>query len=274
VRFRPDNLLGAPLVGARGSYVVRQLVSSGAFAHVVTAEGPAGLVAITVLRPELLHDPEMIARLEREAALADLVRHEGVVRVIEGVVREGPFVFFVTEHLEGCEVAHLLSRRVGVAPPRAVRIIAGAARALLATHERGLVHRDVKPENLFLEHASDGGERVKLLDFGAACERLGTAPAGTPGYASPEQVAGAPADFPADVYALGVVFHELLHGRRPGSPPRGRELASNPRAPSADVAVLLQRMLATAAAVRPTAGEVVAALSGAPQGSDRSVTPG
>jgi serine/threonine-protein kinase len=260
VRFRPDKLLGTIFVGAQGRYVVRQLVSSGAFAHVVAADGPRGLVALKVLRPELLGNPEMVARLAREATLADRVRHEGVVRVIEGVVEAPPFVFFVTEHLEGCEVAHLLARRSGVAPSRAVRIVVGAARALAATHDAGLVHRDVKPENLFLEHAADGRERVKLLDFGAAAERLGAGPAGTPSYASPEQIGGALADFPADVHALGVVFHELLCGRRPGERPADPG-AQGPE--GAASAALLKRMLARAPAERPTAREVVQALGDA-----------
>jgi eukaryotic-like serine/threonine-protein kinase len=259
MRFRPDKLLGVTLVGAHGSYVVRQLVSSGAFAHVVAADGARGLVALKILRPELLHDREMVARLEREAALADRVRHEGVVRVVENVVHAPPFVFFATEHLVGCEVAHLLARRVGVAPPRASRIVAGAARALGATHAAGLVHRDVKPENLFLEHAADGGERVKLLDFGAA------GPAGTPGYASPEQVTGAPADFPADVYSLGVVFHELLSGRRPGP-------ASSQGLEGAVAADLLRRMLASSPAERPTATEIAEALADGERGPSWGAT--
>jgi eukaryotic-like serine/threonine-protein kinase len=127
------------------------------------------------------------------------------------------------ELLVGLDLADTLAYSRTLGPPRAVGIACGAADGLAAAHAAGVVHRDVKPENIFLVHAPDGREAVKLLDFGYAwmpgdaAAQVHAVAVGTPEYMAPEQARGAPALATADVYSLGVVLYEMLAGRPPFS---------------------------------------------------------
>ncbi len=181
-------------------------------------------VAVKVIPAELARDPDRIARVEREARAAGAVNHPGVCALFDvGTHAGSPFV--VMELLEGQSMRERL--RSG---PLTVRTSAGyiaqAADALAAVHEKGVVHRDLKPDNLFV--TKDG--RVKVLDFGLAkltgpdqvtSADTQTAPVteigavlGTVGYLSPEQVNGQPADSRSDVFALGAILYELVTGAR------------------------------------------------------------
>jgi serine/threonine-protein kinase len=189
-----------------------------------------------------------MARFEREAEAAARVRHPNVLRVLEICVeprergrdaRPGssepvPVPFFVMELLVGLDLADTLALSRCLAPARAVRVARGLCAGLGAAHDAGVIHRDVKPENVFLEHAADGREVVKLIDFGFAWLQADGDPdtsrvritarhavVGTPEYIAPEQAMGATAHPTADVYSLGVVLFESLVGRVPfsgGSP--------------------------------------------------------
>jgi serine/threonine protein kinase len=165
-----------------------------------------------------------VARFEREAVAAARIHHPNVL-AIEGVEahEEGDGErprFFVMELLVGLDLADTLAFTGALGPARSVRVAVGAALGLGAAHAAGVVHRDVKPENLFLVHAPDGREQVKVLDFGFSHlpgdggEARGRV-VGTPEYMAPEQSRGAPADPRADVYSLGVVLYEMLAGRVP-----------------------------------------------------------
>jgi serine/threonine-protein kinase len=163
-----------------------------------------------------------VVRFEREVCATAGLMHPNTIRVFDYGTTEDGLCYYVMELLEG-ETLRAHVDRLGPLPPaRAVHIVGQAARALAEAHDRGIVHRDVKPENLFL--TSLGGEHdfVKVIDFGIA--KVTTAEAamtrtgwvlGTPEYMSPEAAMGKPADPRSDVYALGAVLYFLLSGRPP-----------------------------------------------------------
>jgi serine/threonine-protein kinase len=178
-------------------------------------------VAIKVLRAEHRAEPELVARFDREAVAAARIHHPNV-RAVEGppMAAEGDGErsrFFVMELLVGLDLADTLSFAGALGPARSVRVAEGAALGLGAAHAAGVVHRDVKPENLFLVHSPDGREQVKVVDFGFShlpgdAEDARGRVVGTPEYMAPEQSRGAPADARADIYSLGVVLYEMLAG--------------------------------------------------------------
>ena len=161
-------------------------------------------VALKLLRPEYLRDPDFSSRFRQEAQAAASLSHPNVVTVYDyGEDPSGPFI--VMELVDGEDLATIL-RRSGTLPPRQVaRIGAGVARALAAAHARGLIHRDVKPGNILI--GADG--QVKVADFGIAraiAEAQVTLPGTTLGsvhYFSPEQARGEPATAASDIYSLG-----------------------------------------------------------------------
>ena len=176
-------------------------------------------VAIKVAHGGAGPDSKGLARLRREATAAAQLRHPGIVAVHEGGVHEGR-PYLVLELVEGAESLEAALRRAPLAPREVARVVREVALALAHAHERGVVHRDVKPENVLLER--DG--RARLVDFGlardeSATERLTTTGEllGTPAYMAPEQVRGDPAELgPAtDVYGLGGILYRALTGRPP-----------------------------------------------------------
>ncbi len=255
----PDQLLGKSLEGRTASYRLVRYLSSGGIAHVYLAESKHGPVAVKLLRPELLASADIVSRFEREASFAQRIEHPSVLRVIEGIARSAPWVFFVCEHLTGVDVADLIASRRRIPVPRALKISIAAADGLAAAHANGLIHRDVKPENIFLCHLPDGRETVKILDFGAAALRGAVREdvsfVGTPGYASPEQSHNAPPDEPADVYGLGVVLYEMLAGHPPFSARNWMDLLSlhalSPPPPIHGLAPSVDRIVRTALSKDP-----------------------
>jgi serine/threonine-protein kinase len=219
----------AQLLGRRlGRWLLREVIGSGGVAHVFLAEDDRGeTVALKLLRPELLRRRTLVARFEREAAVGALVRHPNVLRVRPVERGEGDLRWFVMELLRGIDLADELAARRRLAPPHAVRVALGVAEGLGAAHAMGVVHRDVKPENVFLVRAAGQPEGVKVLDFGFAWilgagdqrerPRLTTRGGfvGTPEYVAPEQSHGALGHPAADVYSLGVLLHEAVAGEVP-----------------------------------------------------------
>jgi serine/threonine-protein kinase len=218
---------GDPLVGAvlNGAYEVVSAIGEGGMARVYEATHGrirSRRLAIKVLNADLAKYPEIVARFEREAVAAAQVDHPGVVAVHDvGHAPDGrPFIAY--ERLDGADLGEVAKRagRLGVAT--AVGIVRQAARALEAAHARGVVHRDVKPDNLFVTGAADDA-RIKILDFGISKldESLGAALTqtgavlGTPAYMSPEQARGDKVDFRTDIYSLGAVLYRLATGVRP-----------------------------------------------------------
>src|SRR4051794_24427501 len=173
-------------------------------------------VAVKILRPEYGRDPDFGSRFRHEAQAAASLNHPNIVGVYDyGQDEAGPFI--VMELVDGEDLASIIKRSGALPPRQAARITAETARALHAAHQRGIVHRDVKPGNIMINR--DG--QVKVTDFGIAramAEAQMTLPGTTLGsvhYFSPEQARGDQATASSDIYSLGIVLYELLTGHRP-----------------------------------------------------------
>lgn len=187
--------------------------------------------AIKCLHADLARNAEMAARFLREASSASSIKHENVIDVIDVHHLPDGTPYLVGEFLEGEELAQYVTRRGPLEPRLAAKVARQIGSALAAAHARGIVHRDVKPENVFVLGASiaalERGEsstlRVKVLDFGISTAgaddrshltRTGVI-MGTPSYMAPEQARGRPVDHRADVYSLGACLYFMVTGRRP-----------------------------------------------------------
>jgi eukaryotic-like serine/threonine-protein kinase len=197
-----------------GRYRILGELGRGAMGVVYRAEDPVldrQLAIKTVSVPADDADrTEYEARFTQEARAAGKLGHPGIVTIYD-VGREGGMVYMAMELLEGVDLgAEAAKRRFGV--PEAVGIAERVADALSFAHDRGVVHRDIKPPNIMLV----GGGRVKIMDFGIARMRSSDLKTqtglmmGTPRYMSPEQVAGRPVDHRSDIFSLGTVLYELL----------------------------------------------------------------
>ncbi len=180
-------------------------------------------VALKVLSDEVARNAEAIKRFQREAQTASQIGHPNIVDVHDfGRTDEG-WPYLAMEKLQGTDLDDVLAKEPTLAPARLVDILKPVASALDAVHARGVVHRDIKPGNIFLARRSDGSEQVKLLDFGLAAfhERSDTrltqigAVVGTPHYMAPEAAEGELSGPRGDVYALAVVAYECLCGVLP-----------------------------------------------------------
>src|SRR5215218_8556393 len=174
-------------------------------------------VAVKVIAPHLVDDPDTEARFLREARAASAVEHPNVVPVHAVGITEGR-AYLVMRYVAGEDVRTRVLRDGALAPAEAAEIAARVADALDAIHAAGYVHRDVKPRNVLLD--TDG--RVYLSDFGLAKQVLATTGpttsdhwVGTLDYVAPEQIRGEPIDARVDVYALGGVLYYMLTGRVP-----------------------------------------------------------
>jgi serine/threonine-protein kinase len=179
-------------------------------------------LALKVMRPELSGDASFVERFRREAMTASRLGHPHIVDIIDSGRSESGQFYFVMEFLEGEPLSALLAR--GPVPlPVALEVVAQVAEALDVAHRAGVVHRDLKPDNVIVLQRG-GKPFVKLVDFGIAKSVLPAADQkqtthgvilGTPQYMAPEQAAGVAVDARADVYALGLIVFELLTGKPP-----------------------------------------------------------
>jgi eukaryotic-like serine/threonine-protein kinase len=201
-----------------GRYRLLELLGQGGMARIYRGHDNQldRDVAVKLLRPEYGRDPDFGSRFRHEAQAAASLNHPNIVSVYDyGQDAAGPFI--VMELVDGEDLASILKRSGALPPRQAARITAETARALQAAHQRGIVHRDVKPGNIMIDR--DG--RVKVTDFGIAraiAEAQMTLPGTTLGsvhYFSPEQARGDQATPASDIYSLGIVLYELLTGHRP-----------------------------------------------------------
>lgn len=264
-------------------FLVCELLGEGGMGAVYRAEqrGLKREVALKIIRPDRLHRPAARERFLREARVASLLRHPGVVAIHDFGEHAGG-LYLAMELLDGPPLRSCVDEHLQlVSWPRVIAITAAIADVLDAASAVGLVHRDLKPENVILHREPSGAERVVVVDFGLAFIAEGDEEvrrmtregvlAGTPEYMSPEQCRGSlELGPPSDVYALGVMLHEMAIGRTPFQgdtalvlsrhlfvPPRSlRETAPEGRDVPAAIDELVQRMMGKEPRDRPTAAQV------------------
>lgn len=205
---------------ALGPYQLKTIIGKGGMATVYRAYQPSmdRDVAIKILAPDLTHDPEFIARFEREAQIIAGLQHPNILTVYD-FGRANGLMYLVMRLMEGGNLAREL-KRGAMGPERALRLTRQIAAALDHAHRRGIVHRDLKPTNVLL----DDQDNAHLTDFGIAKMITGTPAAGltmtgtvmgTPTYMAPEQWRSEPVDGRTDVYALGIILYQMLVGQVP-----------------------------------------------------------
>lgn len=183
------------------------------------------LVAIKVMRRDLVEDDRALHRLLVEARSAAKIRSEHVARVLDVGTLESGSPFIVMEYLEGEDLADLLDRQGALEVEQAVDFMLQCCEALAEVHVAEMVHRDLKPGNLFIARRPDGSPSVKIVDFGISKQIGGTAREraattspqvlGSPFYMAPEQMRAEPIDERSDIWGLGAILFEMLTGRPP-----------------------------------------------------------
>jgi len=207
-------------------YVVGEKVGEGGFGAVFRGKQLATgrEVALKILHPYNLGDPTIVARFRREAEACSLLRNPHTVITYDFDETEDGVLYLAMELLHGRSLHHLERAQGHLDPDRVLRIIDQVAEALGEAHQHGIVHRDMKPENVFIEDRGSE-DYVKVLDFGIAkmmTDERGQAALtavgqtlGTLEFMSPEQLRGLPLDGRSDIYALGIMAYEMLTGELP-----------------------------------------------------------
>jgi serine/threonine-protein kinase len=207
-----------------GRYQVEREIGSGGLGTVYAAidHSTRTRVALKVLRPEALEDAESLIRFDREAKVLAGLHCENVVHVFATGKLDGtPYI--VMEYLEGVDLAEVVARQGPIHPSLVVDYALQACNALAEAHACGIIHRDLKPSNLFQTRRTNGGDLIKVLDFGLAKQVDNAMPLtgtmavmGSPTYMSPEQMrASRDVDGRTDIWSLGVTMFELAAGRPP-----------------------------------------------------------
>jgi eukaryotic-like serine/threonine-protein kinase len=207
-------------------YHIKKKLGEGGMGQVYLAEHVkmGRRSAIKVMNPSMAHDPEAVARFNREAANASRISDSHVCAIYDfGETPEG-LIYLAMEFVEGEPLTHLLAREGALPVARAAGIATQVAAALQAAHDLGIVHRDLKPDNIMLTRGREGADAVKVVDFGIAktmgaegsqqVTRTGLV-VGTPEFMSPEQLSGDKLDGRSDVYSLGLVLFKMLTGALP-----------------------------------------------------------
>lgn len=217
-----------------GRYLVEELIGIGGMAVVFRGQhmGLGRAVAIKVLRPEYGDNPEIAHRFTREARASSGFDHPNCRAVLDCGELENGLKFMAMQLLEGRELAKVLGKPLP--PSQCIALTLQVLRGLDHAHRHGVVHRDLKPDNLFVTKDHHGNDLLKIVDFGIArivdeklADGLTTkvgAIVGTPAYMSPEQALGEDIDGRADLYSVGMILYEMLTGAPPFSSTEAREL--------------------------------------------------
>ena len=218
---------GDPLIGAGlpGGYVILEQIGDGGMGRVYRAEQSAlgRTVAVKIVHSHLLADETTVARFITEARAASRLNHPNSLSVIDFGQTEAGQYYLVMEYLRGRDLARVVAEE-GLLPfHRIIDILRQLLDALSEAHGLGVIHRDLKPDNIIVEPMRTGGDFVKVVDFGLAKVLNSGATSitaagivcGTPDYMSPEQVRGDELDARSDLYAVGVILFELLTGKLP-----------------------------------------------------------
>jgi serine/threonine protein kinase len=182
-------------------------------------------LALKVLAPELARRPDLVARFLQEARSASKIGHENVIDISDFGQSSDGYVYIAMEFLDGKDLGEIVRKSGPLAWGKTREIVLQICRALRAAHDKGVVHRDMKPENIFLIHREGQPHFVKILDFGIA-KLMGIDPNGprltrtgmifgTPEYMAPEQAEGKDADHRVDIYAVGCILYHLITGQTP-----------------------------------------------------------
>jgi serine/threonine-protein kinase len=243
--FRPpQSPAGDAFVGTviSGRFRVDDLIGQGGMGKVYRARHLAldRTVALKVLKPQLLEDPTLVGRFEREAKAASRLNHPNVIQVLDfGRLENDGTLYIVMEHVPGKDLRLVLRDEWPLAEERLCSIMAQVCSALGEAHVNDVIHRDLKPENVMVEARRDQPDHVKVLDFGIAkilgpdvpaLARQGIVPisdaeqpgltrhdvvCGTPQYMAPEQATGSALDERCDLYAVGVILYQMTTGHLP-----------------------------------------------------------
>jgi serine/threonine-protein kinase len=250
-----DDVIGKTL---SGTYSVERVLGEGGMGRVYLARHTRiaqKQVAVKVLHPEYGRNPDMLARFQREAETAASISHPNVVAVYDVARTPHGRPYLVTEYLEGCDLSQYLKQRQRLTLPTTIHIARQLCEGLAAAHRCGVIHRDLKPHNVFLVGDFTNGvpefPHIKILDFGLSkfmdvadgqpVTKTGVI-LGTPAFMSPEQASGQETDSRSDIYGVGALLYTCLTGRVPfdeatpqttvlaviaKDPPRPRELESS-----------------------------------------------
>jgi serine/threonine-protein kinase len=221
----PANDLVGQVVADR--YHVVKKLGEGGMGQVYLAEHVkmGRRSAIKVMNPSMVHDPDAVARFNREAANASRITHPNVCAIYDFGETPDGLIYLAMEFIEGEPLTDLLERQGALPLARATAIYQQTADALQAAHDLGIVHRDLKPDNIMLTKGRGGADVVKVVDFGIA-KAVGGDEAGqkvtktglvvgTPEFMSPEQLSGDKLDGRSDLYSLALVFYRMLTGKLP-----------------------------------------------------------
>jgi eukaryotic-like serine/threonine-protein kinase len=224
-RFAKSTLTADRIIG---KYLITEIIGKGGWSIVYKGMHTKlnMPVAIKMLKHNMAMDADFLEEFQNEARTIGNLNHENIVKVydIENLYRT---VFIVMEYLEGDSLEHIIKDSGPLPYSVALDILIQVCSGLSYAHQRGIIHRDVKPGNIFLQNSG----RAKLVDFGLACARgtRGDRVVGTPKYLSPEQIKGWPVDERSDIYSLGITFFRILTGQE--------------AFPVMDIATLLQMQL-------------------------------
>ena len=212
----PSTLQPGTILGQR--YEILKILGEGGMGAVYKARDIElnRMVALKVIRPDLAGHQAIIDRFKQELLLATQVTHKNVIRIYDLSEAEG-MKFITMEYVEGEDLRSLMQQKGKLAPDEAVEIMQQTCRALEAAHSAGIIHRDLKPQNIMRDKTG----RILVMDFGLARTLEGDgmtqtgALVGTMDYMSPEQALGKDLDQRSDLFAMGLIFYELLTGKMP-----------------------------------------------------------